>query len=155
MTHPLIPQILNLAAPIANQLGLEIAGAVFQTNQSPPVLRIDIRNPDGDTGLDDCERMSQAFEAVLEASEIVPDAYVLEISSPGISSELTSERDFTVFKGFMVEAKLTEPYRGKQTWVGQLLRRDETSISISQKGKAISLPREFISSIQLSNQAPD
>ncbi|HEY9762847.1 MAG TPA: ribosome maturation factor RimP [Trichocoleus sp.] len=153
MAHPLIPQIIELATPIADQLGLEIVGAVFQTNQSPPVLRIDVRNPQtDDTGLDDCERMSQALEPALDDSNIIPDAYVLEVSSPGISSELMSDRDFTVFKGFMVEAKLTEPHRGKQTWVGQLVRRDETSVLISQKGKAISLPRELIISVQLSNQ---
>ena len=59
MTHPLVPQIIELASPLASGIGLEIVGAVFQTNQSPPVLRIDVRNPNQeDTGLDDCERLS-------------------------------------------------------------------------------------------------
>lgn len=156
MTHPLVPQILELAAPIADHLGLEIAGAVFQTNQSPPVLRIDVRNLHSeDTSLDDCEQMSQALETALDASNIIPDAYVLEVSSPGISSELTNDRDFTVFKGFMVEVQLSTPHRGKQTWVGQLVRRDETAILISHKGRTTSLPQALVSSVHLSNQTPD
>jgi ribosome maturation factor RimP len=83
MVHPLIPQVLELAAPVAAELGLEVVEAVFQTNQSPPVLRIAVRSLENeDTGLDDCEKMSQAFEAVLDTSDIIPDAYVLEVSSP-------------------------------------------------------------------------
>lgn len=155
MTHPLVPPIIDLATPIADRLGLEVVGAVFQTNQSPPVLRVDVRNLSGDTGLDDCERMSQALEAALDSSNILPSAYVLEVSSPGISPELTSDRDFTVFKGFMVEVQLAEPHKGKQSWVGQLVRRDDNAIHLSQKGKAIHLPREIVTTVQLSNQAPD
>ncbi len=62
MTHPLIPQLIDLAAPVAEDLGLEVVGAVFHTNRRPPVLRVDIRNCTGDTSLEDCERMSHALE---------------------------------------------------------------------------------------------
>ena len=44
MTHPVIPQVLEIANPIAAELGLEVVGAVLQTNHNPPVLRIDVRN---------------------------------------------------------------------------------------------------------------
>ncbi|NJL46248.1 MAG: ribosome maturation factor RimP [Leptolyngbyaceae cyanobacterium SM2_5_2] len=156
MTHPLIPQVLELATPVADQLRLEVVDAVFQTNQSPPVLRIDVRSLENeDTGLEDCEKMSQALEAVLDTSDLIPDAYVLEISSPGISSDLSTDRDFVVFKGFMVEVRLAEPHRGKQTWVGQLVRRDEEVVVLSQRGKAITLPRALVTAVELSNQSPD
>ncbi|MBD2427892.1 ribosome maturation factor RimP [Phormidium sp. FACHB-1136] len=156
MTHPIIPQVLALAAPVAEQLGLEVVEAVFQTNQSPPVLRIDIRSLENeDTGLEDCEKMSQALEEVLDGSDLIPDTYVLEVSSPGVSSDLSTDRDFIVFKGFMVEVRLAEPYRGKQTWVGQLLRRDDAAVVISQRGKPISLPRAIITAVELSNESPD
>jgi ribosome maturation factor RimP len=62
MTHPLIPQLLDLAIPIAENIGLEVVGAVFHTDRRPPVLRVDIRNGVGNTGLNDCERMSRALE---------------------------------------------------------------------------------------------
>lgn len=155
MTHPLIPKVIDLATPVAEELGLEVVNAVFQTNQSPPVLRIDVRNlRQEDTGLDDCEHMSQALETVLDAADIIPDAYVLEISSPGVSPLLTTERDFIAFKGFMVEVKLSEPFKGKQTWIGQLVRRDEEILAISQKGKSRSIPRQLITSVHLSNESP-
>lgn len=156
MTHPLVPHVIALAAPIAETLGLEIVGAVFQTNQSPPVLRVDVRNRHReDTGLDDCEQMSQALEPLLDDAELIPDAYVLEISSPGISNQLKSDRDFIAFKGFMVEVKLSEPFKGKQNWVGQLVRRDATTLCLNQKGKPRSLPRELVVEVCLSNEAND
>jgi len=77
---------------------------------------------------------------------------VLEISSPGISTLLTSDRDFSVFKGFVVEVKLTEAFKKRQVWVGQLLNRDDTHIHLSRKGKPTKLPRELVDTVQLSDQ---
>ncbi|KOP28072.1 ribosome maturation protein RimP [Hapalosiphon sp. MRB220] len=149
MTHPLVPQIIDLAIPVAEELELEIVGVVFHTNQRPPVLRVDIRNPHQDTGLDDCERMSRALEATLDAAEVIPDAYVLEISSPGISRQLITDREFTSFKGFPVIVSTFPPYEGQQEWTGQLIRRDETSVYLNQKGRAIAIPLTQITKVQL------
>ncbi|MEL6259821.1 MAG: ribosome maturation factor RimP [Cyanobacteria bacterium J06626_6] len=153
MAHPLIPQVIELATPIASGVGLEIVNAVFQTNQSPPVLRIDVRNPaQEDTGLDDCERLSIALTEALDDSDIIPDAYVLEVSSPGVSDILTSDRDFAVFKGFPVQVQLSAPHKGKQTWHGALVRREDDKLSLNLKGRPVSIPRELVQSVQLSQE---
>ncbi|HLP90032.1 MAG TPA: ribosome maturation factor RimP [Nostocaceae cyanobacterium] len=149
MTHPLVPQIIELATPVATELGLELVGAVFHTNQSPPVLRIDIRNPQQDTGLDDCERMSRALEATLDAAEIIPDAYILEISSPGISRQLETDREFISFKGFPVVVFTSPAYQGQPQWSGQLIRRDETAVYLNQKGRVVEIPRALITRVQI------
>lgn len=153
MTHPLVPQVVELASPIAKGIGLEIVDAVFQTNQSPPVLRVDVRNSDQeDTGLDDCERLSVALTEALDESGLIPDAYVLEVSSPGVSDILTSDRDFAVFKGFPVEVQLSEPHKKKQVWQGNLVGRDEEKLSLNLKGRAVTIPRELVRSVQLSSE---
>ncbi|MGJ3248016.1 MAG: ribosome maturation factor RimP [Elainellaceae cyanobacterium] len=151
MTHPLIPQIIDLAAPVAESLGLEIVGAVFHTNQHPPVLRVDIRNPQTDTGLNDCEMMSRALEATLDASDLLPDAYILEISSPGVSSHLASDRDFISFKGFPVIVTTYAPYEGYQSWEGKLIRRDDEAVYLNRKGRAIAIPRHLVSNVLLTH----
>ncbi|NEP16754.1 MAG: ribosome maturation factor RimP [Leptolyngbya sp. SIO4C1] len=154
MTHPVIPQVIELATPIADQLGLEIVDAIFQTNHSPPVLRVDVRNlTQDDTGLDDCEQMSIALSDCLDTANLLPDAYVLEVSSPGVSDMLSSDRDFAVFKGFPVEVQLSEPYKGKRTWVGKLVERNEEKLRLNQKGRAISLPRPLVQSVRLSSDS--
>ncbi|MGL5061610.1 MAG: ribosome maturation factor RimP [Microcoleus sp.] len=152
MTHPLIPQIIDIATPVAKTLGLEVVGAVFHTNQNPPVLRVDIRNPQQDTGLADCERMSVALEAQLDASDIIPDAYVLEISSPGISRSLTSDREFITFKGFPVTVTTAESQSRIKEWKGQLIRRDETAVYLNQKGRQVTIPRPQIVKVELDEE---
>lgn len=149
MSHPLIPQIIEFATPIAESLGLELVGAVFHTNQHPPVLRLDIRNPHQDTGLNDCERMSHAIEEQLDAANIISEPYLLEISSPGISKFLDNDRDFIAFKGFSVTVNTSEPYKGKNQWIGQLINRDQTSIYINQKGRKVTIPRSLIMTVEL------
>jgi len=149
MTHPLVPQIIDLATPVAAELGLEVVGIVFHTNQRPPVLRVDIRNHQEDTGLNDCERMSRALEASLDAAEIIPDAYVLEVSSPGISRQLITDKEFISFKGFAVIVSTSQPYDGQQELIGQLIRRDETTVYLNQKGRVIQIPRTLITRVLL------
>ncbi len=153
MTHHLVPQIIDLATPLARQLNLELVEIVFQTNKKPPVLRVDIRNLLADTSLDDCEHMSRALETELDAAEIIPGAYVLEISSPGISRTLSTDREFISFKGFSVKIKTFAPYKERKEWHGKLQGRDEQAVYINQKGKVSAIPRNLIAKVQLDEQS--
>ena len=151
MTHHLVPQVIDLATPLAQELNLELVDIVFQTNKKPPVLRVDIRNRIEDTSLDDCEKMSRALEAQLDVADIIPGSYVLEISSPGISRTLSTDREFISFKGFSVLVKTFAPYKEQKEWHGKLQGRDEQAVYINQKGKAIAIPRNLIAKVQLNN----
>lgn len=152
MAHPLIPQIIDLATPVAESLGLELVKAVFQTNQNPPVLRVDVRNLHAETGIDDCERMSRALEATLDATDVIPDAYILEISSPGVPAVLSTDQEFLSFRGFLVTVFTCEPDKDQKGRVGQLIRRDPTTVYLNQKGRAIAIPRDQITRVQLDEQ---
>ena len=152
MTHPIIPRILELAALIADPLGLEVVSVVFRTNQSPPVLRVDVRRLDAETGLEDCARMSRALADCLETSEVLPDAYVLEVSSPGIDRALTSDREFISFRGFPVHIVATQLHDGHQEWSGNLVGRDDDFVHLNQKGRLLKLPRAIVSQVQLNER---
>jgi ribosome maturation factor RimP len=153
MTHPLIPQIIDLATPVATELGLEIVNVVFHTNQSPPILRVDIFNPLQDIGLDDCERMSRAVEASLDAADIIPEGYILEVSSPGISRQLVTDREFISFKGFPVVISTSPPSEQQQEWIGLLISRDETTVYLNQKGRVVKIPRNLITKVQIDERS--
>ncbi len=149
MTHSLVPQIIELATPIAQKLNLEVVDVVFQTNKNPPVLRIDIRNLLQDTGLEDCEQMSKVLEAQLDATALITGAYVLEVSSPGITRNLTTDREFITFKGFVVVVKTFAPYKNQKLWKGKLQGRDENNVYLNQKGKTITIPRHLVAKVQI------
>jgi len=150
MSHPLIPQIFQIAEEVASPLGLEVVDVVLHTNKNPVVLRVDIRNPEQNTGLDDCERMSRALEPTLDEIDIIPHAYVLEISSPGAERQLAGDREFIAFKGFMVTVSTTTTHEGKQSWSGHLVSRNETHITISIKGRIVNIPRDLVDRVELS-----
>ncbi len=153
MNHPLIPKIIEFAKPIAHRVNLEVVGVTFHTNKKPPVLRVNVRSPSADTSLDDCERMSLALSGKLDDSTILDSVYVLEISSPGISPQLKTDREFITFKGFGVIVKTLTLYKssrlGGKFWRGKLISRDEEAVYLNQKGKTISIPRQLVASVQL------
>lgn len=149
MAHPLVPEIVNCAEPIATGLGLEIVDVIFQTNKKPPVLRIDIRNTSQDTGLEDCEQFSRQFDTYLEETALIPGTYILEVSSPGTTRHLTLDREFIAFRGFPVIVKTYAPFKDKKEWQGNLQKRDDEAIYISQRGKSITIPRDLVARVQL------
>jgi ribosome maturation factor RimP len=97
--------------------------------------------------------MSRALEALLDAGEIIPDAYVLEVSSPGISRQLVTDREFISFKGFPVVISTSPPYEQQQEWIGLLVRRDETTVYLNQKGRVIKIPRDLITKVQIDERS--
>jgi ribosome maturation factor RimP len=149
MSHPLIPQIFQIAEEVASPLGLEVVDVVLHTNKNPMVLRVDIRNPDQNTGLEDCERMSRALEPTLDEADLIPQAYVLEISSPGAERQLQGDREFVAFRGFMVTVSAADLPEGKQSWSGHLMSRNETHVTISIKGRIVNIPRELVERVEL------
>lgn len=152
MTHPLIPQIVDLAEPLLQELNLELVEIVFQTNRKIPLLKISVRNRSQDTSLEDCERMSRRLEEKLDQTMTIPGAYVLEVSSPGISSILTTDREFLSFKGFPVVVETVSPFKNRQQWSGRLQGRDEESLFINQKGKIMTIPRELVAKVEIDEQ---
>ncbi len=149
MPHPLLPQIEQLADAAIAPLGLHVVAVAVLAHKRPTVIRVDIRNPEAHTGLDDCERASRAIEAALDREDLIPHAYLLEVSSPGIERQLSSDREFTAFRGFTVTAIAREPYQGKERWTGQLIGREGGNIILNQKGKRLEIPEEFVLSVEL------
>ncbi len=155
MAQSPVAPIAALAAPLAAELGLEIVEVSFLTHASPPILRVDVSNPNGDVGLEDCERLSRALEAKIDASSddaLLPGAYVLEISSPGIAEELTSDRDFASFKGFPAIVETDPPHKGKREWRGRLIGRDAEAVRLNLKGRAIAIPRAAVARVRFDDR---
>jgi ribosome maturation factor RimP len=149
MTNPLIKSIKTLAEPIAEQLNLKIVNIIFQTNKNPANLRIDIKNLLGETSLENCEKMSRLLEESLDKENIIPLAYTLEISSPGISNQLTTDREFISFRGFPVIVETNTVFKKRTKWQGKLQGRDEESVYVNCKGKIVKIPRNIISQVEL------
>lgn len=145
----LLPVVQALAQQVADQEHLDLVSVQWHPHHSPPILRVEVRHPNADTSLEDCERMSRALETLLDTREDLAFPYVLEVSSPGLSDYLSSDRDFNTFRGFPVRVTTTAPHRGKTVWEGNLVRRDEVNVYLNRKGRSLAIPRSLIATVQL------
>ena len=99
----------TLLKKVANEWDLIICSLNIQTNQNPTVVKITIKKTNGDDiSLEDCASFNAPVSEEIENSNLLKCSYVLEISSQGVSDELTSDRDFKTFKGFPVNVQLNQ-----------------------------------------------
>lgn len=97
-------------------------------------LRVYI-DKEGGIDIEDCQALSEKLEAELDKRDIVPDSYILEVSSPGIDRILRKSRDFTREQGKKVDVTLYAPRDGKKLIVGKLTGFDGEAIELDGKDK--------------------
>ncbi len=105
----------------------------------------------GDVSLDDCAGFSKPMADAIEASEILNEPYVLEISSPGISDLLTNDRDFETFRGFPVEVIFRNSEKSELRQAGLLHQRSNDHVQINIKGRIKMIPREDVVDVRLTS----
>ena len=115
MPHPLIPDIERLASQVAADAGFQVCGVQLLTHRIPMTLQVQLRLADGgDVSLDNCASFSGVLGEALEAVSLIEEAYVLEISSPGIPETLNEDRDFRSFRGFPVCVRYRDAKTGAE-----------------------------------------
>jgi len=139
-----------LLEKVANERDLEIYGLNIQTNQNPIVIKITIRKTNGDDiSLDDCALFNTPASDEIEKSNLLNCSYVLEICSQGVSDELTSERDFTTFKGFPVNVELNQKNSKIKFLDGLLYEKSNDYLAINIKGRIKKIPFDEVLKISL------
>ncbi len=140
----------NLLEKVANEQDLEICGLTVQTNLKPIVIEIIIKKINGDdVSLDDCALFNTPASNEIEKSNLLNCSYVLEISSQGVSDELTSERDFKTFKGFPVNVELNQKNSKIKFLNGLLYEKSNDYLAINIKGKIKKIPFDEVLKISL------
>ena len=97
-------------------------------------LRVYI-DKEGGIDIEDCQALSEKLEAELDKGDVVPDSYILEVSSPGIDRVLRKPRDFTREQGKKVDVTLYAPREGKKLLVGELTGFDGDAIELDGAAK--------------------
>ena len=135
---------------VANIFNYEICSLNIQTNQNPIILKITIKKTNGDDiSLDDCTLFNTPASEEIEKSNLLNCSYVLEISSQGVSDELTSERDFKTFKGFPVNVELNQKNSKIKFLNGLLYEKSKDYLAINIKGRIKKIPFDEVLKISL------
>ena len=135
---------------VADESDLEICRLNIKTSQNPIVIEITIRKTNGDDiSLDDCAHFSTPVSDEIEKSNLLNCSYVLEISSQGVSDELTSDRDFKTFKGFPVNVELNQKNSKIKFLNGLLHEKSNDYLAINIKGRIKKIPFDEVLKISL------
>ena len=116
-------QVRGIITPTADELGYYLWDVEYVKEGADWILRVTIDNDEGIT-IDDCERMTRAIDPILDEADPIEDAYLLEVSSPGIERELTRPEHFALCAGERVEVRLFAPVEGSKVWTGTLVGLD-------------------------------
>ena len=139
-----------LLKKVANARDLKISSLNIQTSQNPKVVKITIKKTnDDDISLEDCASFNAPASEEIENSNLLNCSYVLEISSQGVSDELTSDRDFKTFKGFPVNVHLNQKNSKKKFLSGLLYEKSKDYLAINIKGKIKKIPFDEVLKISL------
>lgn len=132
-TQTVVEKIAAVAERIGNQHGVEIVDAELMGGGIHRVLRVYIDKPEGVT-LDDCQNVSHELGEVLDAEDVVPGAYTLEVSSPGVDRKLTKAKDFERFVGQKVKVALKQAVDGSKRVEGVLeaFSNDVATLTVAQ-----------------------
>ena len=140
----------KLLKKVASEWNFEIYGLNLKTNHNPIVIEITINKTNGDyISLDDCALFNAPASEVIENSNLLNCSYVLEISSQGVSDELTSDRDFKTFKGFPVNVELNQKNSKTNFLNGLLYEKTKEYLAINIKGKIKKIPFNEVLKISL------
>jgi len=140
----------KLLEPIVAANQVEIYDVEYVKEGADFYLRAYIDKPDG-VNIQDCENVSRAFSDVLDEADLIEDAYILEVSSPGLGRKLTKDRHLERSIDKEVELKLYKPLEGTKVkeYSGILVGFDKSSITVDIDGTETVFERNQISQIRL------
>ena len=140
---------LAAAGPLIEEMGYEIVDAEYVSEHKQWYLNFYIDKPGGVT-VDDCERVSNAIDPVLDAADPTAGApYILCVSSPGLDRPLKTEKDFRRVLGQRLEVRLYQPMDGRKQLEGVLTGCSADGIVLDCDGTERALPLSRIALARL------
>jgi ribosome maturation factor RimP len=120
----------RVVEPIVLAHGAELVDLELRPERGSWVLRIYVEKSgaaenrlstrEAAVDLELCANVSRDLSPALDVLDLIPHAYHLEVSSPGVERPLRTERDFARFAGHKAKLKLREPVDGQRVLVGSL-----------------------------------
>src|SRR5437870_12853806 len=121
-----VEQVRSMAARVAAGYGLEIFDVQFRREGSGMVLRVRLDRPgsaataEESVSVEDCAHVSRDLSAILDVEDVVPTAYVLEVSSPGLDRPLRHADDYRRFAGRRAKLVMRQAVDGQTFFRGRL-----------------------------------
>lgn len=148
MSKAIEQQIGSLVEPIVRDRGLELVDVEYVKEGTHWYLRLYI-DKDGGVDMDDCTSVSHAVSDMLDEKNPIPQAYMLEVSSPGLERPLKKEADYIRFRESLVTVYTTSPFQGYKQFTGNLVGLINDEIVLEYEDKRIAIPRTLVKKAHL------
>ena len=133
-------RIAEIIGPAIEDVGFELV-RVLLSGQRRKKLQIMAEPLDGSAmNVDHCADISRAVSALLDVEDPIDDAYVLEVSSPGIDRPLVKLVDFDRFKGFDARVEMHTGIDGRRRFSGRLLGIADDHVLMDVEEGEVRLP---------------
>src|SRR5450631_2217341 len=142
-------KIEEVAQQVTQSEGLELVEVEVKGGGNAGFVRSAIDKPEGVTHAD-CGLVSEKVGAILDAEDMVPGHYTLEVTSPGVERKLFKPIDYQRFQGKKAKLTMRDPVEGRRTWEGTLAGYAEGMISLeTEPGKTRDFPFEQVQKANL------
>lgn len=138
----------GLLIPIAEAHGVSVYDVEYVKEGSDYYLRAFIDKPGG-VNIQDCENVSRALSDALDREDFIPDAYILEVSSPGLGRALKKDKHLQASLGEEVEVKLFKPIDECREFAGVLHSFDGVTLTILEGESPRTFQRSNITLVRL------
>ena len=138
----------QLLAPIIEANRFELVDVEYVKEGSNWYLRAYIDKPGGIT-IDDCELVSRALSDVLDREDFIPDAYIMEVSSPGLGRPLKKPKDYDRSIGKEIEIRTYRAIHHEKEFVGALKSYDKDTVTVIINEEETTFAKSDISLIRL------
>ena len=119
----------ELVQPLVDKNKFELVDVEYVKEAGTNYLRVYIDKEGGIT-IDDCEIISRALSDLLDEKDYIDEAYILEVSSPGLGRPLKKDKDFARSIGEEVDVKLFKPIEKQKEFSGILESYNDTEVTI-------------------------
>lgn len=126
----------EILIPIVDELGFELVDVEYVKEGSTWYLRTYIDKPGGIT-IDDCEVVSRRLSDILDEKDYIDEAYIMEVSSPGLGRPLKKEKDFKRSLGEEVEIRTYRMINKQKEFTGILTAYDEKTVTIELEDETL------------------
>ncbi len=123
-----------LVSPILEENSFELVDVEYVKEAGSYYLRVYIDKPGGIT-IDDCELVSRAFSLKLDEEDYIDDAYIMEVSSPGLLRPIKKDKDFERNLDKEIEIKTYQMIEKRKDFVGVLVAYDKQTVTIMEDEK--------------------
>lgn len=134
--------------PTVVGLGYELLGIEMLSSGGGTLLRCFIDKPEGIT-VDDCGLVSRQLSDVIEAEQLMRDAYTLEVSSPGVDRPLFTGEQIAAQVGQQIEIRLSNLVAGRRKIEGEVLSVEDEVVRISDATDEYEIPVRMIEKAKL------